>query len=119
MAKARKKKSGKAYSGFMTFPIYGADTQEAFKLACGFYGDFADPRKRAQIFKRPRKYRVEIHFRLPDLSGWDITELYLPKVGVDRHELSQIMFDYAVKDLKEIMATDNVDLEKSFFKVML
>ena len=101
----------------MKFPLYGAETQSEFQSVCEFTGDFANPLKRNQIFKRPRKFRMEIWLKID--NGYEITEMSLPDTGVDKKQLAEILHQYAVEDVKELMGRENVNLEQSYFKVII
>lgn len=117
MAQKRKKGKTKAYSGYMKFPLYGAETHDEFKSTCEFFGDFANPLKRNQIFKRPRKFRMEIWLKID--NGYEISEMSLPDTGVDKKQLAEILHQYAGQDVKELMEREEVDLERSYFKVII
>jgi len=119
MAQKRKKGKSKAYSGYMKFPLCGAQTHNEFKSSCEFFGDFADPTKRYQIFNRPRKYRMEIWLRIKDKPEYEVSEMALPVTAVDKKQLAEILHQYAVQDIKELMGREEVDLERSYFKVIL
>ena len=119
MTKRRKKVSTKAYSGYMKFPLCGAETQGEFKSSCEYMGDFAIPQKRFQIFKRPRKFRMEIWLRIKDKPEYEISEMTLPQTGVDKKQLAEILHQYAVQGVKELMEREEVDLDNSYFKVIL
>lgn len=115
----RKKGKTKAYSGYMRFPLYGAKTYDEFKESCEFFGDFSDPVKRHKIFNRKRKYRMEIWLRIKGKSEYEISELSLPSTGVDKKQLAELLHKYAVQDVKELMECEEVDLEHSYFKVIV
>ena len=119
MAQKRKKGKVKVYSGCMKFPLCGAETHNEFKSSCEFFGDFADPVKRQQIFKRARKYRMEIWLRIKDKPEYEVSEMSLPYTGADKTQLAEILHQYAVQDVKELMEREEVDLERSYFKVIL
>lgn len=119
MAQKRIKGKSKAYSGYMKFPLCGAETHDEFKSSCEFFGDFANPVKRQQIFKRVRKYRMEIWLRIKDKSEYEVFEMALPTTGVDKEQLAKVLHWYAVQYIKELTDCEEVDLEQSYFKVIL
>lgn len=113
----RKKPNSKPYSGYMKFPLYGAETYGEFRQTCEYFGDFLDPRKRHQIFKKPRKYRMEIWLKVND--GYEVSEMGLPTDGVDKHQLAQILHKFAVEDVKELAERETVYLDQSYFKIII
>ena len=117
----RRKKtiSQKTYKGYMKFPLCGADSVTEFRQTCEYFGDFANPVKRRQIFKRPRQFRVEIHLKIHGANEWNIYELATPNDKLDKFMLSQIMHIYTVDSIKELGEGTNVASEDSFFKVIL
>ena len=115
----RKKGKTKAYSGYMRFPLCGAETYDEFKSSCEFFGDFADPVQRHQVFNKKRKYRMEIWLRIKDKPEYEISELSLPSTGVDKEQLAEILRKYAVQGIKELMECEEVDFEQSYFKVII
>lgn len=115
----RKKGKTKTYSGYMRFPLYGAETYDEFKKSCEFFGDFVDPIKRYKIFSKARKYRVHIWLRIKGKPEYEISELSLPSTGVDKEQLAYILRKYAVQGIKELMECEEVDFEQSYFKVII
>lgn len=113
------KNKPKTYSGCIKFPVSGAENQVQFNASCEFLGDFADPVKRHQIFKRPRKFRMEIWIRLKDKPEYEVSQLFLPTTGVDRKQLAELLYHHAVQDIKELAEREEVDVKQSFFKVIL
>lgn len=99
----------------MKFPLIGADTREEFEAASEWTGAFADPFKRKAIFAKPRKYRVEIHIRVE--GAWEISTLTLPYDKIDKSQLAQILYEHAVRDVRELLGTGDVYTDQSFFKI--
>lgn len=114
----RKKSKSKPYSGYMKFPIMGADNHAEFLRTCEFYGSFAIPRVRNQIFSKPRKYRMEIWIKLAG-GEYEVSELSLPDTGVVPSKLAEILHDYAVRDIKDLAGSEEVDFGNSYFKVIV
>ena len=114
----RKKKatSPKRYKGVMKFPLVGADSKAQFDRSCEFGGDFIDPVKRYKIFKRPRAFRVEIWLKVQGQNEWDVTELTTQGTLLGKHELSQLMHQYAVSECETL---GEVEVNSSYFKVIL
>lgn len=117
MAGGRKAKPSKPYSGYMKFPLSGAqDNREALQNT-EFYGDFADPAKRKRILSKRRKYRMEIWLFIEGVNFYDVSELALPKAGVTKETLTEILHAQGQKDLDQWGA--KTVLSKSFFKVII
>lgn len=111
------KKPQKTYKGYVKFPLGGADTQAEFSASCEYYGDLTNPRKRYQIFKRPRRFRVEIWIKAIGDSVWDVTELTTPADKLHQAELVQIMQSFAVSALDELPYHPNG--HEGFFKIFI
>lgn len=113
----RKRTPNKPYRGYMIFPLIGAKTQGEFNDSCQFFGSFANPFARARIFSKKRKYRIQIWTRVK--TGFEVSELTLPVDGVDKEQLSKIMYEYAIEEVKDIQKTDEADINNSFFKIII
>lgn len=120
MSRKRKPfKKPRQYKGYIKFPLYGAETELEFYKSCEYGGDFALPSKRWQIFKRPRKFKVEIWLKLLDENAYEVSELSTPNDLLDEAMLRQLMFDFCVEHLKDTSEYATINIDDSYFKVIL
>ena len=113
----RKRYKSKAYSGYMKFPLVGIETKQDFRLACEYYGDFKDPRKRKQIFKRPRKFRVEMWVKVSD--GYNVSEVTVTDDKINVDQLSEIIYQCGIESLDDVADDDLVYMNECYFKVII
>lgn len=110
--------SKRLYSGYMEFPAIGAETFEEFTNSCRYYGDFANGKKRFQIFKKPRKFKVSIWLKKTS-GSFDVTNISLPNDTLNKEQLAELIQSIAVDEIKNYIGIDNTVLEESFIKVIL
>lgn len=114
---SRKKYKSKAYSGYVKFPLDGIDTKEDFKLTCEYYGDFVNPKKRQQIFKRPRKFRVEMWVKVSD--GYNVSEVAVTDDKINLDQLAEIIYQCGMESIDEVTDDELVYMSECYFKVVI
>ena len=118
--KRRKSKSTKPYSGYMKFPLLGANNYAEFQSTTEYSGDLLIPERRVKIFSKPRNYRVEVWLNIAATNEYDRQDLNITSGKISLSQLSKILFEYAIKGLQELVnEAETVDLCKSYFKVIL
>lgn len=113
----RKRKSSKPFSGYMTFPIKGTSRFDTFEKICDFAGDFADPVKRHAIFKKKRKFRLFVSLFITDEQEYEEIEITLPVDGVNQEQLARILYHHAARYAEGMVDVEQLDLDKSSFKI--
>lgn len=104
------------YKGYYQFPLAGAETKEEFYSTSFGTEDFANPRKRFQIFKKPRQYKIDIVLVNQD-KDTEITE-YIPEEKLTKEELTQLLKILARNSLNDVEDTDNlINLYESYFRI--
>lgn len=108
----------KKYKGSMKFPLSGAETKEEFYATTTYEGDFMNPRKRFQIFKRPRRYKIDIVLVGVGDIGIDVTEVSTPHNKISKEELAQLLKTTAIEQLQSL-DSKLVNIHRSYFKIQV
>ena len=87
------------YKGYYQFHLAGAETKEEFYSNSFGTEDFANPRKRFQIFKKPRQYKIDIVLVNQD-KDTEITE-YIPEEKLTKEDITFL------KDLQKELNTED------------
>lgn len=111
-----KKTPEKRYTGYMKFPLIGANDVADFNRTCEYAGDFANPRKRYNIFKRERSYYVEIWVKLAG-GGYEVSQVLTVSDKLNKIQLAELLCQFAIADINKLGA--EAIQEQSFYKVML
>ena len=118
--RSKGKSSRKAYSGFIKFPLAGADDKHDFHSSCEFYGDFADVNRRYQILSKPRNFQVEVHLKVVDKQEYSVAQVNLPDRKVGLNQLSRILYHAATNEVKALFEEgEDFELNESYFKVII
>lgn len=104
------------YHDYLTFPLVGCSTPKELNENIKYYGDFANIRKKREIFSKPRKFRVSILLNIQDTNDYEITELTIQS-PVNEYQLGEILHQFANESLLESKYC--IDKTRSYYKVII
>lgn len=100
----------------MKFPMAGVDDFEEYLSTCHFYGDFANSEKRQQIFSKPRKYELTLHFHVREDEDVEYIDVISTHTKIDYTNLAELIHYYSEKYSNDF---NHLVLEKSYVEIKL